>query len=193
MSATSGEAGRRIPATDIAIVLVAAVADNGVIGRAGGLPWRLRSDMRHFRRLTIGKPVVMGRKTFLSIGKPLPERTNIVISRDPACTIAGAVVAPNVDAALTIARADALRRNCDAIMVIGGADVYAQILARADRLEITRVHAEPAGDARFPSISSVAWKEVARAEGSAGPDDDASFTMLTYERAGGSLYEPDAA
>jgi dihydrofolate reductase len=193
VSAISGAADRRVQAKDIAIVLVAAVADNGVIGRAGGLPWKLRSDMRHFRRLTIGKPVVMGRKTFLSIGKPLPGRTNIVISRDPAGAIAGAIVAPNIEAALTIARADALRRNCDAIMVIGGADVYAQLLARADRLEITRVHAQPTGDATFPPISSVAWREVARAEAIAGPDDDASFTMLTYERADGSLYEPHAA
>jgi dihydrofolate reductase len=175
--------------TDIAIVLVAAVADNDIIGRSGDLPWRLKSDMRHFRALTVGKPVVMGRKTFLSIGTPLKQRTNIVVSRDPNFTIAGAVVTSSLEAALAVARADALRRNGDAIMVIGGADIYAQALARADRLEITRVHAQPAGDAKFPPISSATWKEVFRAEHGAGQHDDASFTFLTYMRAGDALYE----
>jgi dihydrofolate reductase len=187
VSASAGEV-RPPRATDIAIVLVAAVADNDVIGRAGGLPWRLKSDLRHFRALTRGKPVVMGRKTFLSIGKPLVERTNIVVSRDPTFAVAGVVVAPNVDVALTIARADALRRNSDAVMVIGGADIYAQVLPCADRLEITKVHAQPDGDAIFPSISSIAWKEVARVAKPAGPDDDASFTILTYVRADAGLY-----
>jgi dihydrofolate reductase len=175
--------------TDIAIVLVAAVADNDIIGRSGDLPWRLKSDMRHFRALTIGKPVVMGRKTFLSIGTPLKERTNIVVSRDPNFTIAGAVVTSSLEAALVVARADALRRNGNAIMVIGGADIYAQALVRADRLEITRVHAQPAGDVKFPPISSATWKEVFRAEHGAGQHDDASFTFLTYMRASDALYE----
>jgi dihydrofolate reductase len=179
----------RVRAAGVAIVLVAAVADNGIIGRTGGLPWRLKSDMRHFRALTVGKPVVMGRKTFLSIGKPLSGRTNIVVSRDPALTIAGAVVTSNLDNALATARGDALRRNADSIMVIGGADIYAQALARADRLEITRVHAQPVGDAKFPPISSVTWREIFRSDQPAGPDDDASFTILTYTRANDALYE----
>jgi dihydrofolate reductase len=173
----------------IATVLVAAVADNGIIGRTGGLPWRLKSDMRHFRALTLGKPVVMGRKTFLSIGKPLSERTNIVVSRDRTLTVAGAVVVSSLEAALAIARADALRRNADAIMVIGGGDIYAQALARADRLEITRIHAQPAGDAQFPSISSTTWEVVSCVEHGPGPGDDASFTFLTYMRANNALYE----
>jgi dihydrofolate reductase len=189
VSVTTGEDSGRASAADVAIVLVAAVADNGIIGRTGGLPWRLKSDMRHFRALTVGKPVVMGRKTFLSIGQPLSGRTNIVVSRDPTLTIAGAVVTSSLDNALAIARGDALRRNAGAIMVIGGADIYAQTLPQADRLEITQVHAQPAGDAKFPPINSAAWKEIFRSDQAAGPDDDASFTILTYTRANDALYE----
>ncbi len=103
------------------IVLVAAIAENGIIGRGNTLPWRLKSDMQHFRALTMGKPVVMGRKTFLSIGKPLAGRTTIVVSRDHAFAAPGIVVAASLDAALAIARGDALRRNADAIIVAGGA------------------------------------------------------------------------
>src|ERR1700761_1699087 len=107
------------------ITLIAAVAENGVIGRDNGLPWRLKSDMVHFRAATMGKPVVMGRKTFLSIGKPLAGRTTIVVSRDHAFTAPGIVVATSLDAALAAAHGDALRRNADAIVVAGGADIYA--------------------------------------------------------------------
>ena len=178
-----GAAERRLKAAPVALVLVAAVADNGVIGRAGGLPWRLKSDMQHFRALTSGKPVVMGRKTYQSIGRPLKDRTNIVVSRDPAVAIPGVVVTASLEAAMVAARGDALRRNCDAIMVIGGADIYAQALAQADRLEITRVHAQPTGDAVFPPIQPATWREAARAEHPAGPEDEASFTLMTYVRA----------
>jgi dihydrofolate reductase len=183
VSGIAGDAAGR--AAPIALVLVAAVADNGVIGRAGGLPWRLKSDMQHFRALTSGKPVVMGRKTYQSIGRPLKDRTNIVISRDPAVAVAGVLVAGSLETALAAARGDALRRGCDAIMVIGGADIYAQTLAFADRLEITQVHARPIGDALFPPIQPATWREAARAEHPAGPDDEASFTILTYGRTDG--------
>jgi len=176
-----GAAGHK--AAPIALALVAAIADNGVIGRAGGLPWRLKSDMQHFRALTVGKPVVMGRKTYQSIGRPLKDRTNIVVSRDPAVVIEHVIVTASLDAAMAVARGDALRRNCDAIMVIGGADIYAQTLAAADRLEITRVHVQPSGDAVFPPICPATWREISRAEHAAGPDDEASFTVVTYLRA----------
>ena len=108
--------------------------------------------MQHFRAVTMGKPVVMGRKTYLSIGRPLPGRTNIVVSRDPAFAAPGVLVAPSVEAALTAARGDALRRSADAIVVIGGADIYAQTIARADRLLVTRVHLQPSGDTKFPPL-----------------------------------------
>jgi dihydrofolate reductase len=165
------------------IVVVAAVAENGVIGRDGGMPWRLKSDMRHFRALTLGKPVVMGRKTYLSLSiKPLPGRTNIVVSRDAAFTLPGAIVAPSLDTALEVARGDALRRGVDAIMVIGGADIYAQAMPLAQRLEITRVQLRADGDAVFPPIDPAVWRESARTAHPAGPDDDAPYEIATYIR-----------
>jgi dihydrofolate reductase len=164
------------------LVLVAAVADNGVIGQGGGLPWRLKSDLRNFRAVTMGKPVVMGRKTYLSIGKPLTGRTNIVVSRNPNFSAPGILVAPGIEAALAAARGDALRRAADAIAVIGGADLYGHTIGRADRLVITHVHLRPAGDTLFPAIDPALWREVERSEHAAGPDDAADFTVLVYER-----------
>ena len=137
-------------------ILVAAIAENGVIGRGNALPWRLKSDMQHFRALTMGKPVVMGRKTYLSIGRPLNGRTTIVVSRDPNFTAPGIVVAPSLDAALAAARGDALRRNADAIVVAGGAEIYAQTMPLATRLAITQVHKRVEGDAHFPADRSKA-------------------------------------
>jgi dihydrofolate reductase len=164
------------------LVLVAAVADNGMIGRGGGLPWRLKSDLRNFRAVTMGKPVVMGRKTFASIGKPLPGRTNIVVSRNRDFAAPGIVAATGIEAALAIARGDALRRGADAIAVIGGADLYAHTITQADRLVITHVHLRPDGDTLFPAIDSALWREAERSEHTAGPDDAAGFTVLVYER-----------
>ena len=166
----------------VGVTFVVAVADNGVIGQGGGLPWRLKSDMQHFRAATMGKPVVMGRKTYLSIGKPLAGRTNIVVSRDRAFAAPGVLVAPSIEAALTVARGDALRRGAAEIAVIGGADIYAQTMTAADRLVVTRVHLRPAGDTKFPSVDPNVWKEVERAEHRAGPHDEADFTIVVYER-----------
>jgi dihydrofolate reductase len=163
-------------------VLVAAVADNGVIGQGGGLPWRLKSDLRNFRVVTMGKPVVMGRKTFASIGKPLPGRTNIVVSRNRDFAAPGVVAAPGIEAALAVARGDALRRGADAIAVIGGADLYALTIADADRLVITHVRLRPDGYTLFPPIDPMLWRETQRSEHAAGPDDAADFTVLVYER-----------
>jgi dihydrofolate reductase len=164
------------------IVLVAAVSENGVIGRGNALPWRLKSDMQHFRALTMGKPVVMGRKTYLSIGKPLPGRTTIVVSRDPAFAAPGIVVATSLGVALTAARGDALRRNADAIIVAGGADIYAQAMPLATQLAITQVHQKVEGDARFPAIDADVWRETARDEREAGAEGEAAFAFVTYER-----------
>jgi dihydrofolate reductase len=166
----------------IAIVLVAAAAENGVIGRDNALPWRLKSDMRRFRARTWGKPVVMGRKTFQSMGKALAGRTNIVVSRDREFSAPGVVVAPDLRAALTSARGDALRRGADEIVVIGGAEIYAQTLPIADRLDLTLVKARPQGNICFPSINAQAWRETGRSEHKAGPDDAADFAFVTYER-----------
>jgi dihydrofolate reductase len=163
------------------IIIVAAVAENGVIGRGNALPWRLKSDMAHFRAVTMGKPVVLGRKTYQSIGKPLPGRTTIAISRDPSFSAPGIVTAPSLDAALTMARGDALRRSADAIIIAGGADIYAQALPRATRLVITEVHKPVEGDAQFPTIDPQIWRETARSEQQAGPQDEAKFAFVTYE------------
>jgi dihydrofolate reductase len=164
------------------IVLVAAVAENGIIGRGNTLPWRLKSDMQHFRALTMGKPVVMGRKTFLSIGKPLAGRTTIVVSRDHAFAAFGIVVAASLDAALAVARGDALRRNADAIIVAGGAEIYAQLLPQASQLAITHVHKKVDGDARFPKIDLTLWREAARSEHPSTAEDEAPFAFVTYAR-----------
>ncbi len=181
MSAAVGAPQSLSRSRQIALVLVVAVADNGVIGQGGRLPWRLKSDMAHFRKLTMGKPVVMGRKTFLSIGAPLNGRTNIVVSRDPSFTHAGILVAPNVEAALIAARGDALRRGVDDIAVIGGGELYRQTMDRADRLVVTRVHLRPAGDATFPAVDPKVWRETERSEHPAGPCDEAAFTVLVFE------------
>jgi dihydrofolate reductase len=165
------------------IHLIAAVAENGVIGRGDALPWRLKSDMRHFRDATMGKPVVMGRKTFVSIGRPLKGRTTIVVTRDRAFAAPGIVVAPSLDAALTVARGDALRRGTDTIAVAGGADIYAQAMSLATQLVITLVHLRADGDAVFPEIDPDMWHESARSEHQPAAEDDAPFAFVTYQRA----------
>ncbi len=164
------------------ILLIAAVAENGVIGANGAMPWRLKSDLRRLKALTLGKPVVMGRKTFDSIGRPLPGRTNIVVTRDPDFRSPGVVVTGAVADAMAIATGDALRRFATEIAVIGGTEIYAQSIGSADRLEITEVHARPDGDTYFPAIDASDWEEVARQRNSAGPDDSADFSYVTFRR-----------
>jgi dihydrofolate reductase len=164
------------------IVLIVAVADNGVIGANGAIPWRLKTDLQRFKAMTIGKPVVMGRNTFVSLRRPLPGRTNIVMTRDGDFRGPGAVVATSLEAARAVATGDALRRFVTEIAVIGGAEIYAQWMDDADRLEITEVHARPEGDTRFAAIDASIWQEVARERHPAGPDDSADFSYVTYRR-----------
>jgi dihydrofolate reductase len=165
------------------IVFVIAVAENGVIGQGNAIPWRLKSDMQRFKALTMGKPIVMGRKTFESFPRrPLPGRTNIVITRNAEYQAAGAVVTTSFDQARDVALGDALRRLATEIAVIGGAEIYAQWMGVADRLEITEVHARPEGDTVLPAIDAAEWDEVARVRHSAGPDDSADFSYVTYKR-----------
>ena len=171
----------------IALVHVVAMAENGVIGRAGRLPWRVQSELRHFRSITMGKPLIMGRRTFASIGKPLSGRTNIVLSREVSFAVPGVLVTDTLDRALAVARADALRRGVDEICIIGGADVFAQTLAMADRLLVTQVHMNAEGDTRFPEINPAIWKETSRLHHPAGPVDDASFTSIVYAKRNAAL------
>ena len=165
-----------------AVVLVAAVGENGVIGNQGALPWRLKSDLQHFKRLTVGRPVIMGRRTFESIGRALKDRTNIVLSRDFSLAAPGAVLATSMEAAFAFAVADASKRGVNEIMVIGGSDVFEAAMDGADRLEITRVHTSPPGDSYFPDIDMSQWHETRHEQRLKGPNDDADFTLLTYER-----------
>ena len=152
------------------IILYLARAENGVIGRDGGLPWRLPADLKRFKAQTMGKPMIMGRKTFESFPSPLPGRRHIVLTRDPTWTADGAEVAHSVEDALALAG--------DEAAVIGGAEVFALFLGRADVIELTEVHAEPEGDATVPAFSG--WRETAREDHPADGDRPAySFVTLT--------------
>jgi dihydrofolate reductase len=166
-----------------AIALIAAVARNRVIGGDNQLLWRIKSDLRFFRGSTLGRAVIMGRKTFQSIGKPLPGRLNIVVSRTMPQT-EGLEVARSVDEAIVLARKAQHdgRALPDRIMIAGGADIYAQTIDRAERLIITEVDLFPTGDAHFPEIERDSWREASREAHPKGPDDDASHAFVTYVR-----------
>jgi dihydrofolate reductase len=153
------------------ITFILARADNGVIGRDGQLPWRLPADLKRFKALTMGRPMVMGRKTFDSFPAPLPGRRHIVLTRDAGWSAAGAEVAPSPDAALALAGPDAA--------VIGGAEIYALLLDRAERIELTEVHASPDGDAVVPAFTG--WREVAR-EDHAAVEGRPGYSFVTLAR-----------
>lgn len=165
-----------------AVALIAAVARNGVIGSGGALPWRLSSDLKHFKAATMGRALVMGRKTYASIGGPLSGRTIVVVTRDCAFAVEGVLVAPNVDEALALAEAATRAAGVDEILIAGGGEIYAQTIGRATRLHITEVDLAPDGDARFPTIDPAQWREVSRRIGERGPRDDADFAFVDYER-----------
>jgi dihydrofolate reductase len=158
------------------ITLVLARADNGVIGIDGRLPWHLPADLKRFKALTWGQAMVMGRKTFESFPAPLPGRRHIVLTRDPAWHAAGAEVAHAPDAAITLARAGDPEAR---VAVIGGAEVFALLLERADRIELTEVHAAPAGDVIVPAF--IGWRELAR-ESYAADGDRPAYDFVTLAR-----------
>jgi dihydrofolate reductase len=167
-----------------AIALIAAVAQNGVIGSGGEIPWRLPSDFAFFKRITLGKPVIMGRKTFESIGRPLPGRTNLVVTTRPGYQPEGVEVVPSLEAALDRAAEIATRDGAEELMVIGGGEVYRAVIGRADRLYITHVAVSPEGDARFPEIDPGVWQvdrtlDIARTD-----KDSAAFAVKFYTRRG---------
>ena len=164
------------------IVIIAAVAENNVIGNLGGMPWRLRGDLRNFRRITMGKPVIMGRKTFESLGKPLDGRTNIVVSRNIDLEHENVLVAYSLVEATRLARIDARRTGAKEICVIGGGEIYREMMPHASRLFITRVHADPEGDTQFPEIDDDRWKEVHREELDRIEGDTADATFIIYEQ-----------
>ena len=164
----------------IALVLVVARARNGVIGRDGALPWHIAADLKRFKRITVGKPVIMGRKTFDSIGKPLPGRHNIVLTRDPGWRAEGVTVAPNLAEAIAAAGLDPRARAAE-IMVIGGAQIYAEALPSATRIEVTEIDAEPEGDTVLPAFDMVRWREAAR-EAHPAENGHPGFAFVTLVR-----------
>lgn len=162
------------------ISIVVALSDNHVIGRNNTLPWRLPEDLKHFKRTTMGYPVVMGRKTFESIGKPLPGRLNIVVTRQRDWRADGAQRVNSIDEAFRLGAQNAQSKSLDQVMLIGGADLYAQSLARCTRLYLTEVHAQIDGDAFFPHINRSQWTELSREHHAADEKNphDYSFVML---------------
>lgn len=158
------------------------MADNGVIGRDNSLPWRLPVDMKHFMTTTMGKPLVMGRKTLESMKAPLPGRTNIVLTRDPNWQRDGVHVVGDLKSALDLAEQQGLIDGVDETMVIGGAEIYALALPLADRLYVTRVHAEPHGDVYFPAIDFSQWRRLSQQQHSADERHSAPCSIEVYER-----------
>jgi dihydrofolate reductase len=157
---------------------------NGVIGVDGDLPWKLKSDMALFRATTLGKPVIMGRKTWDSLSlKPLPKRTNIVLSRDGSFEPKGAIVCEDFGEAVQIAREQADEDGVEEFCVIGGAALFALALPKARRIYLTEVDAAPEGDVHLPAIDEAGWREVRREAHAAGPDDDHAFVFRVLERA----------
>jgi len=164
------------------LTLVVAIAKNGIIGRDGALPWRLSSDLKRFKAATIGKPVLMGRKTWESLPRrPLPGRPNLVLSRDPSFRTEGAWNFTKLDALVAAGRAMAEEANVDEVCVIGGSHLFEATLPLADRIILTEVNLEPAGDTYF-AIDRSAWREISRENVAAGPNDDADFVVRVLER-----------
>jgi dihydrofolate reductase len=158
------------------IALIAAMAENGVIGINNQLPWRISADLRHFKALTMGKPIIMGRKTWESIGRPLPGRTNIVISRDTGFEAEGCQVVHSIEQAFEAAA------GYDQVMIIGGANLYRQTLERADILYLTLIKAEVEGDAWFPQLEPEKWREVERQSHGADDNNEYDYDFVTLQR-----------
>jgi dihydrofolate reductase len=160
------------------ISIIVAVAENGVIGSENRLPWHLPDDLKRFKALSLGKPVVMGRRTFDSIGRPLPGRTNIVISRQARLAIAGVLVTHSLDAALAAAG------SVPEIVVIGGAEIFRQVLPRTTTIHLTRVHAGVDGDVFFPKLDPAQWREAAVEHHAADERHQYAFSFVTLQRIG---------
>lgn len=158
------------------LAIIVAVADNGVIGNSNQLPWRLPDDLKRFKALSLGKPIVMGRKTYDSIGRPLPGRLNVVISRQPGLEIPGCTVVTSIDEAIAAAH------PAPEIVIVGGADIYRQVLPRVQVIHLTRVHANVAGDVVFPELKEQEWREVAKEYHPADERHAHAFTFSTLER-----------
>ena len=166
------------------LALIWAMSRNRVIGRNNALPWHLSEDLRYFKRVTMGKPIIMGRKTWESIGRPLPGRTNIVITRDQSFQAAGARVVHSLDDALRLAEHIGVIEGAEEAIVIGGAEIYALALPKAERLYLTQVHAEVQGDAWFPEFDVSQWQELAREDFNAEGPNPYPYSFIVLERRG---------
>jgi dihydrofolate reductase len=166
----------------VAVAIIAAIAENGVIGEGNQIPWRLPGDFAHFKRMTMGKPLIMGRKTFESIGRPLPGRTNIVVTRQEGYQPPGVIVISSLEAALDHGQAIAKADRANEVMIGGGAEIYRQALPIADRMYITQVMLEPPGDTFFPPIDFEQWKPGGEVNVAAHPEDTAAFRVRVYRR-----------
>lgn len=167
---------------DIKIALIAAIADNGVIGRNTALPWHIKSEFQYFRNTTLGHPIVMGRKSFEALGKPLPKRANIIVTRDQAFSAPGTLVAHSLEDGIALGREIALKDGVGQVFIGGGADIYRSTLDIADRLYVTEVHMAPEGDTRFPPFDRSQWIETKREFHNAQPGEDADYTITVLER-----------
>jgi dihydrofolate reductase len=166
----------------VSVAMIAAVAANGVIGRDGGIPWRIPSDMAFFKRTTMGKPIVMGRKQYESVGRPLPGRTNIVVTRQEGYQPDGVIVIDGLEAAIRNAKAIAEADGKDEVMIIGGGEIYAQGIAFADKLYISHVELRPVGDVLFPPIDPGQWILVEEPPAAPDPRDEAVYRIAIYAR-----------
>ncbi|MEG6509148.1 dihydrofolate reductase [Methyloligella sp. 2.7D] len=168
--------------TDIGLALVVAVGENGAIGKDGDLPWRMSSDLKHFRRVTLGKPIVMGRKTYDSLGRCLDKRLNIILTRDTDFHVPDGAVANTLEEALAIGRQEALETGAEEVAVIGGEALFKHCLPIATRIYLTEVHAEPDADTWFPEWDRSLWHEVSRERFEPGPRDDHPMSIVILER-----------
>ena len=164
------------------IALVVAMGENRAIGKGGDLPWHLHSDMRYFRKVTMGKPIIMGRRTFSSLKRALDGRLNIVLTRNAAFAAPGAGKAHNLEEALDIARRAAQQAGVDEIMVIGGEEVFRAVLPQSGRIYLTEVKAAPDADTWFPAFDRHEWREASREAHPAGPKDDHAFSFVVLDR-----------
>jgi len=166
----------------VLVAVIAGVAENNVIGAGGKIPWRIPSDMAFFKRTTIGKPIVMGRKQYETIGRPLPGRTNIVVSRQPGYQPEGVIVIDDLGSAVEHGRSIAELDGAEAVMIIGGGEIYAQAMPHADRLYISHIALAPPGDVVFPAIDPARWRVAERQMVEPSPKDEAAFHINIYER-----------
>ncbi len=168
------------------MAIVVARARNGVIGAGNALPWRLPADLKHFRRVTIGNPIVMGRRTWESIGKPLPDRRNIVVTRNPSFVAEGAETADSLEAAL------AMVADVRDVMIIGGAEIYREALKYVTRMYVTEVHAEVDGDTLFPEFDITEWRETRREDHPADDDNAYPYSFVVLEKAPANVFSGPA-